>query len=43
MPIVKINLFLPEKVKSRKSFSAWLVSLMWDGKDLTMDTMILSK
>ena len=33
MSIVKINLFSPEKVKSRKIFSAWLVSLMWDGKE----------
>ena len=43
MSIVKINLFSPEKVKSRKIFSAWLVSLMWNGKDLTKGTMILSK
>ena len=43
MSIVKINLFSPEKVKSRKIFSAWLVSLMWDGKDFTKGTMILSK
>ena len=28
MSIVKINLFSPEKLKSRKIFSAWLVSLM---------------
>ena len=43
MSIVKINLFSPEKVKSRKICSAWLVSLMWDGKDLTKGTIILSK
>ena len=43
MSIAKINLFSPEKLKSRKIFSAWLVSLMWDGKDLTMGTMVLSK
>ena len=43
MSIAKINLFLPEKVKSRKVISARLVSSMWDGKDLTMGTMILSK
>ena len=30
MSKVKINLFSPVKVKSRKIFSAWLVSLMWD-------------
>ena len=41
MFIVKINLLSPEKVKSRKIFSAWLVSLTWDGKDLTMDTICL--
>ena len=43
MSIVKTKLLSPEKVKSRTIFSAWLVSLMWDGKDLTMGTMILSK
>ena len=42
MSIMKINLFSLEKVKSRKIFSAWLVSLMWDGKDLTMGTMVLA-
>ena len=41
--IVKINLFSPEKVNSRKICSARLASLMWDGKDLTKGTMILSK
>ena len=35
MSIVKINLFSTEKVKSRKIFSAWMVSLMWNGKDFT--------
>ena len=43
MSTVKINLFLLEKVNLQKIFSAWLVSLMWDGKDLTKGTMILSK
>ena len=43
MSMVKINLFSPDKVKSQNVFSAWLVSVMWDGKDLTMGTMILSK
>ena len=43
MSIVKISLFSPEKLKSRKVSHAWLVSLMYDGKDLAIGTIILSK
>ena len=40
MSMEKINLSWPEKLKSRKIFSACVLSLMYDGKDLTI---ILSK
>ena len=40
--MVKISLFSPEKLKTRKISNAWLVSLMYDGKDLTIGTIILS-
>ena len=32
MSILKMSLFSLEKLKSRKIFSAWLVSLMYEGK-----------
>ena len=43
MFIVKIILFSPEKLKVRKISSAWLLSLMYKGSDLTMGVMTLSK
>ena len=33
MSMVKISLSWPEKFKSRKTFSACVLSLMYDGKD----------
>ena len=42
MSIVKICLISLEKLRSRKISNAWLVSLMHDGKDLTMGTIILT-
>ena len=43
MPIVKMILFSPEKLKVRKISSAWLLSLMNEGSDLNVGVMILSK
>ena len=43
MSMVKISLSWPEKLKSRKFFSACVLSLMYDGKDLTIGVIILSK
>ena len=43
MSIVKMILFSPEKLKLRNVSSAWLLSLMYDGSDLTMGVMTLSK
>ena len=43
MSVVKLILFSPEKLKVRKISSAWLLSLMYEGSDLTMGVMILSK
>ena len=43
MSIVKMILFSPEKLKVRKISSAWLLSLIYEGSDLTMGVMILSK
>ena len=41
--MVKRILFSPEKLKERKISSAWLLSLIYEGSDLTMGFMILSK
>ena len=43
MSTVKISLSWPEKLKSQKNFSACVLSLMYDGKDLTIGVIILSK
>ena len=43
MSIVKMILFSPEKLKLRNVSSAWLLSLIYDGSDLTMGVMTLSK
>ena len=43
MSMVKISLSWPEKLKSRKICSACVLSLMYDGKDLTIGAIILSK
>ena len=41
--IVKTILFSPEKLKLRNISSAWLLSLIHEGGDLTMGVMTLSK
>ena len=41
--MVKMILFSPEKLKVRKISSAWLLILIYEGSDLTMGVMILSK
>ena len=41
--IVKIILFSPEKLKLLNISSAWLLYLMYEGSDLTMSVMTLSK
>ena len=43
MSIVKMILFLPEKLKLRNLSSAWFLSLIYEGSDLTMGAMTLSK
>ena len=43
MSIVKMISFSPEKLNVRKTSSEWLLSLMYEGIDLTMGVMILSK
>ena len=43
MFMVKMSLSWPEKLKSRKICSACVLSLICDGKDLTIGVMILSK
>ena len=43
MSIVKMILFSPEKLKLRNISSAWLLSLIYEGSDLTMGVMTLSK
>ena len=43
MSIVKMILLSPEKLKVRKISSARLLSLMYEGSDLTMGVMILLK
>ena len=41
MSMAKISLSWPEKLKSRKIGSACVLSLMYDGKDLTMSSHLL--
>ena len=43
MCIVKMILFSPEKLKLRNVSSAWLLSFIYEGSDLTMGVMTLSK
>ena len=43
MSIAKMILFSPEKLKLPNVSSAWLLSLIYEGSDLTMGVMILSK
>ena len=43
MSMVKIILFSPEKLKLRNVSGAWLLSLIYEGSDLTMGVMTLSK
>ena len=40
---VKMILFSPEKLKLWNISSAWLLSLIYEGRDLTMGVMALSK
>ena len=39
--MVKISLSWPEKLKSRKIFSACVLSLMYDGKDFAHDAKLV--
>ena len=39
MSMVKVILFSPEKLKFRNISSAWLLSLIYEGGDLTMGVM----
>ena len=43
MSMVKMILFSPEKLKLQNISSAWLLSLIYEGSDLTMGDMTLSK
>ena len=43
MSMVKMILFSPEKLKLRNISSAWLLSLISEGSDLTMGVMTLSR
>ena len=43
MSMVKKILFSPEKLKLRNISSAWLLSLIYEGSDLTMGVMTLPK
>ena len=43
MSMVKIILFSPEKLKLRNVSRACLLSLIYEGNDLTMGVMTLSK
>ena len=43
MSMVKMILFAPEKLKLRNMASAWLLSLIYEGSDLTMGVMTLSR
>ena len=41
--MVKMILFSPEILKLRNASSAWLLSLIYEGSDLIMGVMTLSK
>ena len=43
MSMEKMILFSPEKLKLRNISSAWLLSLIYEGGDLTMGVMTLSR
>ena len=43
MSIVKMIFFSPEKLKLRNVSTAWLLSLIYEGSDLTTGVMTLSK
>ena len=43
MSIVKMILFSPEKLKLRNVSSAWLLSLIYEGSDLTMGVMTFAE
>ena len=43
MSMVKMILFSPEKLKLRNILSAWLLSLINEGSDLTIGVMTLSR
>ena len=43
MSMVKIILFSPGKMKVNENESAWLLSLIYEGSDLTVGVMTLSK
>ena len=43
MSMVKMTLFSPKKLKLRNISSAWLLSLIYEGSDLTMGVMTLSR
>ena len=43
MSMVKMILFSPEKLKLRNISSAWLLSLIYEGSDLNMGVMTLSR
>ena len=43
MSMVKMILFSPEKLKLWNISSAWLLSLIYEGDDLTMGVMTLSR
>ena len=43
MSMVKMILFSPEKLILRNISSAWLLSLIYEGSDLTIGVMTLAK
>ena len=43
MAMVKMILLSPEKLNLRNISSAWLLSLIYEGSDLTMGVMTLSR
>ena len=43
MSMVKTIMFSPGKLKVRNISSAWLLPLIYEGSDLTMDVMTLYK
>ena len=43
MSMVKISLSVAGKIEIAKNSNAWLVSFLYDGKDFTIGTIILSK